>query len=728
MEISPASAVRSRALRPRLLVLLLLVLLAPACATRGTPGTGPFPRFSEFEGREIRRVELVGELELRRDSLQRVIATRPSRCRILFLPVCIPGTRIGRDRQFLNLRQVANDVLRLQLYYRDHGFYGTRVEPDVEPVGDQRVDVRFAIAPGDQVLLTDLSVEGAEEIVPPAEMIDRMPLTVGEPFRRSGFLASADTVRSQLLQRGHAYADVLRNYTIDTIADVAEANFVAIPGPLVYVDTILFEGVDRITEATLRRHLTFREGSLLRAVELVRSQRNVYGLEMVAFASIEIAPDTLQVNPALSEATVLVRVVEAPQFLTEASAGFGTIDCFRTGARWLNRNFLGGGRRLEVTGNLSKIGVGEPLDFGMEGSLCARSREPEFAELLNYRLGASFTQPRLFDTRNQLTVNLFSERFSELDAYLRERTGGQLAVIRALGENTMLTTIADVENGRTIASPVVLCIGFEFCDEEDLAVIRQRRWSNALSLAAVRDMTRTLDWVTRGYNVRGQVDWASPVLASDNEFLRVVVEGSAHRGLGDGLALSSFLRVGRFLQGGLRPDGPYIPPERRFYAGGPNSVRGYGRNALGPTAYAYRVDLLEENGERELVEMEDTAIVATATGGTQTVVASAELRMPSPWFSEFLRLAAFVDAGHLSVPGEGLGTQGLRVTPGVGARVMTPVGPIRLDIGYNPHPPEPGPLYEVDRDGIRRVMESYQPPARRFWNRFRVHFAVGQAF
>ncbi len=698
------------------LLLLVLIALLPACAARGPSASGPLPRFAEYEGQEIVRVSFAGELELREDSLRRVITTTASRCRLLFLPFCVPGTRIGREVQTLSLRDLARDILRLQLYYRDHGYYGTRIEPGIEPVGDDRVAVRFAIAPGDRVILRDLSVEGAEEIIPATEMIARMPLEVGEPFRRSGFLASADTVRQVLLQRGHAYAEVLRNYSLDTIADIAEANFVAIPGPLVYVDTIVFEGNDRITERTLRGQLTFSEGSLLQAVELVRSQRNIYALEMVSFASIELAPDSLQINESQSESTVLVRVVEAPQFLVDASAGFGTIDCFRTGARWLNRNFIGGGRRLEISGNLSKIGVGEPLDAGLEGGICAEPREQVFSELLNYRVSANFQQPRLFATQNQLSVNLHSERFSELDAYLRESTGAQVAIVRALGENTLATTIVEVENGRTIASPVVFCVSFETCDEDDLILAQQRRWSNSLSVAAVRDMTRTVNFVTRGYNLRGSVDWASPYLGSDNEYVRLVVEGSAHRAIGRQSALSTFVRGGRFLQGSLRPDGGYIPPERRFYAGGPNSVRGYARNALGPTAHVVRTDQL------------DSDTTSTATGGTQTFVASAELRMPSPVFSELVRFAAFVDAGHVSVPGGEVSFSATRITPGVGVRVITPVGPIRLDVGYNPYPPESGPLYEVDEGSLTRVLEDYQPPSRRFWNRFRIHFAVGQAF
>ena len=72
--------------------------------------------------------------------------------------------------------------------------------------------------------------------------------------------------------------------------------------------------------------LTFREGDLLRATELVASQRNLYGLEIVQFAAVTIAPDSLQVDPSdRSRTTVLVQVVEGPVHVVEAAVGYGTV-------------------------------------------------------------------------------------------------------------------------------------------------------------------------------------------------------------------------------------------------------------------------------------------------------------------------------------------------------------------------------------------------------------------
>jgi outer membrane protein assembly factor BamA len=570
---------------------------------------------------------------------------------------------------------------------------------------------------------------GADTILPTEELLAAIPLELDAPFGRADFFASADTIRARLLQQGHAYAEVLRNFALDTVADVAEAEFVTIPGPMVYIDTIVFEGNERLTEPTLRRHLTIQEGQVLRDVELARTQRNLYNLDMVNFAAVRLAPDTLQQEQELEQATVLVQMVEAAQYAVEASAGFGTVDCLRTSAQWINRNFLDGGRRLELAGSVSRIGVGSPVDLGLERSVCSALGEEAFLGLetldvrdrIDYTVRANLQQPSIFGTENRLAVDLHADRISEPDAYIRESVGGSVSAVRQfeLGQ-TVVTTAVEVNRGRTIASPAILCVGFDTCTQDDFDLLTQARWSNSLALGAVRDRTRSDGEGSRGYLARGSIDWASAAFGSDDNYLRLLLEGSTYRTLRPGWVLAGNLRGGRFIRGLLGPDVGYIPPEQRFYAGGPNSVRGFTRNALGPTSYV--VPLVDGTFS------EDT--IRSATGGTQMLVSSIELRMPSPFMSELTRLAVFLDAGHVTAPGSGLRSPGgIRFTPGAGVRFLTPVGPFRLDLAYNPYPPEIGPLYLIDpAAGLILIDSAYRPEPGGFLSRLRVQFALGQAF
>ncbi|MDB4948281.1 MAG: outer membrane protein insertion porin family [Gemmatimonadetes bacterium] len=708
-----------------------------ACVQGGGP-SGPLPQYAEFEGKRIASVKFEGDLKVRRDSLLATVATKASSCGYGILKICPFG--VGRRISNLDLNALSQDVIRIQLYYRDQGYYGTRVVPIVDPVkGGKEVAVRFVVTPGDLVHVRTLAVQGTEGIFKPVDMEKRIPLKQDRPFSRRDFLSSADTIRNALLQEGYAYAQVLRNYSIDTIADVASVTYEAARGPRVRVDTIRFVGLDRLEEKIARRQLTFREGDLLRASNLAESQRNLFGLELVSFASVEIAPDSLQLSPDSLElmpdsirTTVLVRVVEAARFLADVSAGFGTQDCLRARASHVDRDFLGGARRLQLDASVSKLGAGQPVKLqntffckGLRPGPDATPLNDKINTTLNYRLAANFLQPRLFGTRTSVVAGAHTERTSEVDLYLRHATGAQLGVIRRVTPRTVLTTTLSAENGYTEAREILFCRAFEACDPEVIRKLQHPRWNNVLGVSATHDATRGAPVPTSGFRMSGSVEWASPALLSDDRYLRVVSEVAAYREIRRGWQLSGRVLGGSFLNGLITGPNGFIPPERRFYAGGASSVRGFGRNQLGPRVYVALPN--------SPLVVDPDSVISGPTGGTRTLVASAELTTPSPFLAQYLRLAAFVDAGQVWESTDSLAARtGIRVTPGVGLRITTPVGPLRVDAAYNPYGPVSGPLYREDANGrLYRdpLTVRYTPPDKRgLLRRVTLQIAVGTPF
>lgn len=754
-RLARGTPIRTALVRAPTLLCALFVLAA--CATSGARPSGPFPGLQPYSGREIRKVTLQGDLKtVPRDSVLRVIATQPTTCRTLLLPVCLPvlGTH---QKHRLDLAMLGRDVTRIDLVFRDNGYYGTRVVPTVDEAPNDMVDVRFNVIPGDRVTLRSLDVTGAERVIGTDTLLRRLPLKVGEPFRRNAFLASVDSVRNALLDRGHAYAQVLRNYQIDTIADVADVNLQAAPGPLVTVDTILFDGLDRISERIARRQLTFREGDSLRARDLPRSQRNLYEMELVRYATVEVAPESLQVTPDSLEldrdsisSTVLVRISESPRYAVDASAGYGTQDCFRTGIQHTDRNFLGGARRLTLTGSLSKIGVGDGLDAGLDRTLlCKAFRLDSLSDpvdttisgALNYRAAADFLQPRLFGTRNSIAVTAYAEQISELGLYLRRDRGGSLGLVRDLGPGTVFSTTYTVERGATTAHDIFFCVVYEVCQREQIDTLKHARWSNNLSSGVVRTRVRLDPFPSGGYQFRVGADLAGTFLGSQDKYLRLLEDGSFYQPLGHGLVVQFRLMAGSFFPGLLDNSNGFIPPQRLFYGGGPTTVRGFRRNELGPVVYTKRertdsTTLVVTNafGGTDSMRVAKADTVLSAVGGRRIVVSTVELTVPFRFRTYNLRAAAFLDGGRVWDPVDPtLVSPPFRVTPGVGLRIATPVGPARLDVGYNPYPQPKGPLYLInskgDIVGNMPIQQNFQPvTGKSIWSRLTLHVSIGQTF
>jgi outer membrane protein assembly factor BamA len=710
---------------------LAAVLVISACGVRSTAAE-LYPQVAEHQGRRVSDVRFTGGEPFTADTLIQLVDTQPSRCRFLGLPICIPLTRIGREEHRVNVARVATDVETLERFYRIAGYFNTQVQPAIEPRGEN-VEVRFDIARGAPIVLDALTITGTEEIMPPEEAVRLLPLQPGDIFHLGRFVSTSDAVLRALQRRGYAHAQVLRSFSVDTVDNRAEAALDVVTGPIVTVDSIIVRGAPSLGRGGVLRQVEIQPGELLRQTDLLESQRNLYQLEAVSIVSVTVAPDTLQIDADdLSRSTVLVSVVEAPLRAVEAAVGFGTQECLRTEGRWVHRSFLGGGRRLGVIGSVSRLGAGEPFDIGGGSSICPSVGEGTGigAHAFDYALSVDFAQPYVFSPRNLLALRAYGHRQSEPGVYQRDAVGGQAGVSRRLGARSGGSVSLDVERGRTRASPALFCAAFLVCEPETVTLLARPRLQSELGATYFMDRSNaTLD-PTSGFVARTGVTWATRLLGSDVAFFRWTGEGSSYAELGDRFVVALSVRAGNFFRTAhLDRIDEFLPPEQRFFAGGATSVRGFERNALGPGVYVTDSVIVDEDG----VLVADTARAArfVPTGGTSVAVANAELRLPSPVFSELMRLVIFVDAGAVGsralwdVPGSDW-----RVTPGAGIRLRTPVGPVRMDLGFNPYDPPTAPLLfsDVETGRVIRVADEHQAERPGFFGRLRLHLGIGQAF
>jgi outer membrane translocation and assembly module TamA len=139
-------------------------------------------------------------------------------------------------------------------------------------------------------------------------------------------------------------------------------------------------------------------------------------------------------------------------------------------------------------------------------------------------------------------------------------------------------------------------------------------------------------------------------------------------------------------------DTDLIPINKRLFLGGTNTVRGYGYQKLGP---------LDASGN--------------PVGGQSALNGNIELRHP---IYKKISGVAFIDMGFLGVDPLTFNGDELRFTGGVGLRYDTPVGPLRIDLGYKLNPPTVGDV----------TVSPVPNPDDDIEDRWKIHFSIGQAF
>ena len=677
------------------------------------------PAASQEVQRVVRALEFDGNRALDDEVLRSVIATTNSSW---WARLPLVGRILG-ERRYFDEVDFRRDIIRLIILYRASGYMSAVVDTVVRR-SSRDVFVTFRIHEGEPVRVTRLEIVGAERLLDVEATKRDLPLQLGDPFNRFLLLASADTVAARLKNRGYPYAEVLRNFDSDAGQRRAEVTLEVVPGPRMWIGDVAIQGVDKIDTSTVRRMLTVTPGVLYRQRDLFQSQRDLYGMDVFRSVSVVLVDSLPPVDPTDTTVVVLVRVVEGAQHRVRFGAGYGSLDCIRTQGAWSAHDFLGGARVLTLSARVSRLGVGSPSTWGLERNLCQPLRE-DLADdsLLNYTGTVSLEQPAFLSPRHRASINVFSERRREIEVYTREAVGFNAGVTFNARREVPLNVSWGYSLGRTRAQPAVYCSVFQVCDRQDQDFLSQRRAFAAVTATAVRDRTNSPVDPTRGSLITATLVHASRVVGSDStyEFNRAEIEIARYYPLGRYAVFAWRLRSGTVLPQRITLSGPpvaFVPPDQRFYAGGPNSVRGYPRNELGPRVY--------------VIESATGDTVPAPTGGNSLFVLNAELRLPSPVWAQRMRLAAFVDVGRVWQRGaEVLSLDSLRVTPGIGVRFTTPLGPVRLDVAYNGYGAEAGSVYVEDTQGNLTLQPDPRPatpPPPGFRRRLVVQFAVGQAF
>ncbi len=641
---------------------------------------------------EVTSIDFTGNISFPDDSLSRAIFNRETRCRsFLLAPFCLFGAGFSIDDQTLNERELPGDILRLRGYYSRRGFKEAQVDTVTTRPDEDRVSILFRIEEGRPVRVSTLDViglEGLEEL-----RIDTdLPIQEGDLLSSVNLDAARDTLIQRLQNRGYPYADVLRTSRIPAgtpyeahVAFDVDAGRHALFGP------ITLAGNQKLSDRVVLRMLPFEEGQEYSLARRLEGLRNLYSIEMVLHTSIDEAADPTGSLPD----TVLplrVTVTEGNTHRVRGGVGWSSSDCLNTEGRWTSRNFFGGARRLQVRARLSNM-VSEQLH-----GICWQSGVEDFGGL-NWLVSADFSQPWILDQRFSLGASLFHERQSLKDVYVRQAIGIDLSLSRTAGPYTSLTFAYRPQLTQLEAAEVFFCTTFLVCTPEDISALQDPNWLAPLAFNFARDRANSLFNPTQGYHVLFNAEHASSVTGSAFSYNRLVAAATRYYQARQGQVLALRVQAGWVSAGTfslLGGGADIIHPQKRFYAGGANSVRGFAQNQLGPRVLTADVTRLLSDAPgdgRPLclpAEVMDLTCDANAlddadfgtprpTGGRMLLEGGLEYRVP---FGPRVEGAVFADFGRVWEEAEAVDASRFEVAPGLGVRYLSPIGPIRIDVGY----------------------------------------------
>jgi outer membrane protein insertion porin family len=647
----------------------------------------------------LREVSFEGNAELKTEELREKAAIRVG---VLYNPVEV---------------QKAEEAIRQK--YEDEGFFGVQITPRTErtPEGDLRVVFRIEEGPKlhiDRIVVEGNSALTAGQIKDVMQTRERLYWIF--PFstvQRRVFDDDVDRILQLYADHGFIQARV---ESTEIVPDLARKKVTlrvrVVEGPQFRTGTITITGNEILSTEEIRKLVKLQEGEVFNRGALRAAVRAIADrYSELGRARAEVDPRTVN-DLANLKVDVTIPIVEGGLVYVERinisgntkssekvlrrelRVAEGELFTFQKLVRSRQRLFnLGYFDEVNVnteqgttpdkivvnidvkeraTGIFS-IGAGyssidslfATLDVSQR-NLFGRGQEV----FLRFRIGAKsrlglvgFTEPYLFDIPLKAGFDIY-DREREYDDFTEERLGGDL---RASYPLTEFLTVSGLYRLEEVDITAVADTA-----SQDLKKEEGKKLNSVIELALTRDTRDSIFEPTKGS--RNSIEFTFAGLGGDTQFYKVVGESAWFFPLPVFGLVWSVRGVAGVVEGW---GGEEVPIFERFFLGGATTLRGQRTRSVAP-----------KNAAGETI------------GGTSELLFNTELVIPI--FPRF-RVALFFDAGNAYGFGTDFDPTNLRLGAGVGFRFFSPLGPLRLDLGYN-----------LDRE-----------PGEK---QFQVHFTVGSPF
>ncbi len=538
----------------------------------------------------------------------------------------------------LNKDVLRTDMERLTAFYYDHGYVTVRVdEPRVER-RDDGLHVTVKVDEGDQFKIGEVKLEGKDLPPDTAKLKQGLSTSTGDVFRASGLREDVQKLTDRLSEDGYAFASVEPQTDVNADAKVVDVTFEAERGKPVIVDRIEITGNTKTRDKVIRREMRLQEQELYSGTRLRKSREALQRLGF--FSEVNVTTRRAAEDDRMA---VVVDVKEAQTGAFSAGAGFSSADSLLFNARIQENNLFGRGQRLVLNGDIGSIRRNIILSF----------TEPYFRETpLTVGLDAFSWQLDFDDfTRSgtgigtQLTYPVTAWGYTSLWGMPLEdvRVGSDYRLERAKINNldAFATRSIRIEEGSSTISSVT-----------------PRLSRNTLNHAfdptagSLQDLSLEIAGLggERFMKAEAHERWYYTFLRS--------------KSLGD--FTYSFGGTLGYGWGDAGLEGNDLPLFERYFPGGISSIRGFKARTLGP-----REDRKDRFGQ---------VISTTPIGGSEEAIVNNEMIFPLVQ-SIGLKGVFFFDAGNAYGATDGFSLSETRYSAGTGVRWLSPVGPLRIEVG-----------------------------------------------
>jgi outer membrane protein insertion porin family len=537
--------------------------------------------------------------------------------------------------------------LTIEALYRNAGYENTLVTARPEDI-DHAITVTFQIDEGMRLKVDSVNLVG--NTVPSTELMSAISLKPNDAYTP----AVVDQARAVLTQLYHSqgYADARVERTVERVNDGVRVTFTITEGEIFRIGTILVAGNERTQAKVIRRNSDLHEYTLFNPENILEAQQKLYATGL--FSRVEIV--TLD-QGLRGVRNVLIQVEDAKPILITYGVGFQEFEHFRG--------------TFEIT-HSNLFGQQRSTSFRVRGS----SRE---------RLGqATYHEPRLFNHELDGFASTFIEH-SERPFFSANRIDFSLQVLKriSLQRNLLASAswqtvnIGDIRtnphavNEPSQVGPCQICqigrLGTTFIVDRRSDPVNPTSgfFTTTTFQVAATPFGSELNFTSLFNQTAFYFPWRSGTLATSARF------GWNH----------PFGKTAMFAPG----QNQQLPATERYWAGGSTTLRGLSLDEAHPPS------------------------MPSLEGGNVMPIGNVEYRVPLKRLPiEGIGAALFYDTGNVFPNLASVSLGQFTHSAGFGLRYQTPVGPARLDFGFNLHP-------GVRQDGTPEP-------------RMKVFFTLGNAF